>query len=436
MTIVSMTTKRLSDVCQIQMGQSPPSIDYNESGVGLPFFQGKKEFGERSPVASTWCSKPIRVAEPNDILVSVRAPVGTVNIADQRCCIGRGLASIRFPGDFRYLYYYLQSMQQHLDSLGTGTTFKAINRNIIEQLEIPLPQTTDLQTSIVSKIEYLFAEIDTALNLLKSVQFALTSYKQSILNAAIRGKLVPQDPNDEPASVLLERIRDEKKALIAAGKLKKEKPLAPITADEIPFELPEGWEWVRLSEISEVIDPQPSHRTPPSIQGGIPYIGLGDIMGEHINFTNARKVSPAVLSEQRARYSLKEKDILFGKIGTLGQPTFLYPPFNYTLSANVILIQPNHAVILPEYLHIYLSSPVITSLLATTQRSTSQPAYGIMKIRLVPIPLPPKIEQQRIIDFAQEMQRNLSNEAIDSIKMTAIRLKQCILKQAFEGRLI
>ena len=87
--------KKLGEVCKIILGQSPPSDTYNTTGTGLPFFQGKAEFTELYPIVEKWCSSPNKIAEPNDILLSVRAPVGALNIANQKCCIGRGLAAIR-----------------------------------------------------------------------------------------------------------------------------------------------------------------------------------------------------------------------------------------------------------------------------------------------------------------------------------------------------
>src|SRR5690348_4170869 len=116
----------LGEECTIIMGQSPPSTTYNNDGIGLPFFQGKAEFTELHPTVKKWCNAPNKIAEPNDILLSVRAPVGTTNIANKKCCIGRGLAAIRYE-NYKYIFYFLRSRQQELDSKGTGTTFRAIS---------------------------------------------------------------------------------------------------------------------------------------------------------------------------------------------------------------------------------------------------------------------------------------------------------------------
>ena len=135
-------TKRLAAIAAVQMGQSPPGATYNFDGNGLPFFQGKAEFGEEYPTVVKWCSQPSRIAEAGDILLSVRAPVGPTNFANERCCIGRGLAAIR--GDFtkcdqRYIRYYLKRFEADIAARGVGSTFTAINRNDIERIELPVP---------------------------------------------------------------------------------------------------------------------------------------------------------------------------------------------------------------------------------------------------------------------------------------------------------
>lgn len=142
----------IGDVADVLMGQSPPSDTYNSSGVGLPFFQGKAEFGVESPTVQKWCSSPSRIAEVGDILLSVRAPVGPTNIADQRCGIGRGLAAIRPRPDLVdpfYVLHYFRSIESELASLGSGSTFSAINRKDIETFRIPIPPLSE-QYKIVS----------------------------------------------------------------------------------------------------------------------------------------------------------------------------------------------------------------------------------------------------------------------------------------------
>lgn len=132
--------KRLDDIADISMGQSPLSQSYNIDKKGLPFYQGKTEFGDiyiKEPII--YCNSPIKIVEKNDILMSVRAPVGDVNIATQKSSIGRGLASIRAKKvDYLYLFYLLKEQKIKIEKMGVGSTFKAINKNNISSLQIPI----------------------------------------------------------------------------------------------------------------------------------------------------------------------------------------------------------------------------------------------------------------------------------------------------------
>ena len=133
---------KLRDVSNIIMGQSPDSSTYNTEKIGLPFFQGNADFGELNPIAKTWCSAPIKIAYKNYILISVRAPIGALNIAAETCCIGRGLAAFDVNNKMctqKYLWYLLKAKKNELLSKGTGSTFKAISKNILSEMEFNIP---------------------------------------------------------------------------------------------------------------------------------------------------------------------------------------------------------------------------------------------------------------------------------------------------------
>ena len=136
----------LRKIADVVMGQSPPGDTYNNEGNGLPFFQGKADFGRQSPTVSKWSSEPTRVAEAGDILLSVRAPVGPTNVARERSCIGRGLAAIRARErrvEQNYLRLFLRYQERALALRGQGSTFSAINRGDIESLVVPLPPPSE-----------------------------------------------------------------------------------------------------------------------------------------------------------------------------------------------------------------------------------------------------------------------------------------------------
>jgi type I restriction enzyme S subunit len=142
-----MNLAPLVDVADIFMGQSPSGSTYNSDGNGLPFFQGKTDFGDIYPTVRMYCTEPKRIAEVNDILISVRAPVGPTNLAPIKSAIGRGLAAIRCKEttDVKYLLYYLRYNEPRLAQLGKGSTFEAIGRDELEDIRVPLPPLPEQQ---------------------------------------------------------------------------------------------------------------------------------------------------------------------------------------------------------------------------------------------------------------------------------------------------
>ena len=146
---------RLGDVCTINMGQSPSSESYNDVKDGIPFYQGNADFGEVHPKARLYCNKPIKIANKNDVLLSVRAPIGALNIANEKCCIGRGLCAITEKENvsyYKYIYYVLKRKKEELIAKGTGSTFKAINKTSIQSIKIPLPPL-DVQKHIADTLD-------------------------------------------------------------------------------------------------------------------------------------------------------------------------------------------------------------------------------------------------------------------------------------------
>ena len=146
---------RLDEICLLNMGQSPDSSSYNEVGEGIPFFQGNADFGKINPKVRVWCNEPTKIDHAGDILISVRAPIGALNIADKECCIGRGLAALTVKENLctkKYLWYAIKSKVGELNSKGTGSTFKAISKNVLAETEIPMYSLNE-QNNIADNLE-------------------------------------------------------------------------------------------------------------------------------------------------------------------------------------------------------------------------------------------------------------------------------------------
>jgi len=149
-------------ICEIIMGQSPPSSSYNSVGNGQPFLQGKIEFGNIYPSPTIYCSNPIKIAKKNDILVSVRAPVGNVNISASEVCIGRGLAAIRCNPNvllYLFLFYYIKFMSKKFESISSGSTFKAIRKNELDSFRVLIPPLPEQK-----KIAEILSTVDKAID--------------------------------------------------------------------------------------------------------------------------------------------------------------------------------------------------------------------------------------------------------------------------------
>lgn len=166
-------TVRLGEICSLNMGQSPKSDTYNNNGVGIPFFQGNADFGAINPNINHWCSEPVKIANVDDILISVRAPVGALNIANFKCCIGRGLASITVDksiAERNFIWYMLKSKIDELQSKSNGSTFKAINKTTLYDVTFPLPPL-EIQKQIASSLDKVTRIIDLCNAIIEKMDF-------------------------------------------------------------------------------------------------------------------------------------------------------------------------------------------------------------------------------------------------------------------------
>ncbi|OQC17608.1 MAG: putative type I restriction enzyme specificity protein MPN_638 [Alphaproteobacteria bacterium ADurb.Bin100] len=204
----------LSDVAKLVMGQSPPSSSYNDIGDGLPFYQGKTDFGATYPTPRIYCREPKKLAEEGDILMSVRAPVGATNLCKGRSCIGRGIAAIRANGiDRDFLYFYLKKIETYIDSLGSGAIFKAINKSQLAELPIndagiPLPEQ--------KKIAHILSTVQRAIEAQERIIQTTTELKKALMH-----KLFTEGLRNEPQKQTEIGLVPESWEVVALGSLAK-----------------------------------------------------------------------------------------------------------------------------------------------------------------------------------------------------------------------
>lgn len=183
------------------------------------------------------------------------------------------------------------------------------------------------------------------------------------------------------------------------------------------------WQICEIGDVADTIDPQPSHRTPPISSDGVPYIGIAECnyKTHFIDFDKARKVGQNVLMEHLERYSLSEGDFIIGKIGTIGKPFFIPAKQNYTLSANTVLIKPIKDKVVPQFLFAIFQSEYMGRIIDAEKKSTSQPAFGIQKVRRIEIPMPPMALQEQFAAFGVQVDKlklaiQRSCEALETLK--------------------
>lgn len=171
---------------KINMGQSPPSQSYNEKRHGLPFFQGVSDFGKMYPMPSVWCTEPQKIAEKNQILFSVRAPVGETNISDQKCCLGRGVASLDpSQNDLFFCYYLVKYYKRKFYELSQGTTYDAINKDELANTKLPFSKNKIEQQEIAK----ILLENDKKLVAEENYLNKLLLFRTGLLNDLIMGKI-------------------------------------------------------------------------------------------------------------------------------------------------------------------------------------------------------------------------------------------------------
>ena len=204
------------------------------------------------------------------------------------------------------------------------------------------------------------------------------------------------------ASVLIEKRKEQMKKLDVLVKSR----FVEMFGD--PVTNPMGWDICKTGDVAEAIDPQPSHRTPPVSDDGIPYVGITecDYTTLKIDFDKARKVGRDVLEEHCIRYTIDEGDFIIGKIGTIGKPFFIPTERTYTLSANTVLLKPMKEKIIPVYMLKLFQSDFVENQISSERKATSQPALGIQKVRNINVPLPPLELQNCFADFVRQADKS------------------------------
>ena len=280
--------------------------------------------------------------------------------------------------------------------------------------------------------------------------------RQKILDLAIRGKLVPQDPNDEPASVLLERIREQKQQMVKDGKLKKKdikndsvifvgednlhyekfaNGSVKCIEDEIPFELPEGWAWARLGTVAEAIG-DGDHQPPPQTSSGIPFLVISNVSGGALSFKNTRFVSIEYFNRLPETRKPQNGDLLFTVTGSYGIPVLVDTDDMFCFQRHIAIVRP--CTISNRYLYVILGSSYVESICDAKATGTAQKTVGLATLRELLIPIAPHTEQMQIYVKTQNALSIVDSISSDKEALLNIikNTKAKILDLAIRGKLV
>lgn len=378
---------RLREVAEIVMGQSPPSDTYNTNGIGLPFFQGSKDFGTIYPTPRVWCSNPQRIAKKGDILISVRAPVGSVNIAAEDCVIGRGLAAIRpLKVERMFLFYFLKSYEDKWT--GFGSTFDAIRKKELQNFLIPFPPIEE-QKRIVAKLDEIHKRLEEAMRLAKEAK----EEAQRLMVSALHE--------------VFSKAQERGWKWVKFEKLFTKKPQYGLTAKS--HEKPRGVIYLRISDIDE----------------------LGNLKTEGFRYVE-------VDSNTFKKYCLNTGDILIARSGSVGR-MYLHRDMGEPMvfASYLIRISLNPSKILPKYMFYFGLSPEYWAQVTEVYRKVAQPNLNAKEISRFQIPLPPIEEQKRIVtylDLIHERAQKLV-KLYEEQEKELEKLFPSILDRAFRGKL-
>ena len=391
---------------------------YNSTQLGIPYITGASNIANGNVVINRWTEYGKAFAHRGDLLLTCKGTVGSMAVLKEpQVHIARQLMAIRSLSDdieISYIKIVLETLIPILKAAAKSMIPGIAREDVLHSL-LPLPPTSE-QKRICGKIKALLPHIEiydikekTAAQLNSSFPDTL---KKSVLQDAVQGKLVLQDSADEPASVLLEHIRAEKEQLIKAGKIKRDKHESVIFRrdnsyyekvdgiercidDELPFEIPESWEWCRLGTILQKLT-DGTHSTPKYTARGIPFISVKDISSGKISFERTKFISKTEHELLASRCDPHRDDILLTKVGTTGIPVLVDTDRPFSIFVSVAQLRFSTELLDKFFLIYLLKSPLVQTQCRENTKGVGNKNWVMRDIANTLICVPPLAEQKRI----------------------------------------
>lgn len=410
----------LAEIAEVVMGQSPSGSTYNDAGEGLPFFQGKADFGSIFPTTRGWCSAPAKVADAGDVLLSVRAPVGPTNLCAETSAIGRGLAALRPRTGIsgRYLLYALRASEADLKDRATGSTFEAISGKVVREHLVTLAPR-HLRDPLVAGIELQLSRIEEASSVSLQARAHIETYRRSLLQAATTGRLTTRSAPS---------VRADQEVEIITG-------THPLEAS-----LPPGWKWERWRELG---DSQNGRAFPSKeySQAGIKLLRPGNLGASgRITWTHKNtRYLPDHWADEASTFVIGPDELIMNltaqslKDDFLGRVCLTGPDDHALLNQRLARLSPHG--LNKRYLLWVLKSPLFRRFVKSLNTGSLIQHMFTSQLAEFEIPVPPPYEQELI---AAEVERRMSLvEAVDaSLSQNRQRgeaLRRAILRAAFAG---
>ena len=420
---------RHNDLFEISGGSQPPKSKFkSEPQEGYIRLYQIRDYGKSPVPVYIPISTASKTTQKGDILLArFGASLGKVFWAEDGA-YNVAMAKVislfnEFEIDRNYLFlFYHSSIYQNVIFGNSRSAQAGFNKEDLSQLLFPIPPLSE-QKRIADKYFELLPYIEKYAHAETQLTALNTSFpealKKSILQEAVQGRLVPQEPNDEPASVLLERIRAEKQALIKAGKIKKDKHESVIItrdkvpyeiidgkerciAGEVPFEIPEGWCWCRLSHICQSIT-DGDHQPPPQVPNGKPFIVISNVSSGKIDFSNTRYVPEEYYNKLDNNRKPIKNDILFTVTGSYGIVMKVENDREFCFQRHIALLKP--LFVDSDFLVHWLRTPLVYEQCKETATGTAQKTVSLTSLKNIIIPIPPLEEQHRIVTKIEELMK-------------------------------
>ena len=393
-------TVDVKSIADVTMGQSPQSKFYNENFEGMPFLQGNKTFGDKYPTFELYTTSIKKVAEKGTVLMSVRAPVGDLNIATEDICIGRGVCSIKMKnGSNEFLYYLLKANISSLINKESGTVFGSVNKNDIESFEVKIPKEINDQNKILS----ILKNIDEKIRVSKEINKNLEQFSQNLF----KKWFIDFDLNNDFG--ICEDFKDS-----SLG------------------EIPQSWEIRTVGELSDVKGRigWRGYTTNDLVDDGPWVIGGKEITSGFIDFSSAKHLTREKY-EESPEIMLKDKDLIIAKTGTIGPIAMFYEGFGEaTLNPNVGLIRPKN--ISPALLLTFFKTPRAQYYLNEFTTSSVQPAINQTTIKQLEVALPSDISLLNKISLIFDEINDIQYNLIEGVKKLSI-LRDTLLPKLMSG---